>query len=431
IPAPFTVYEKIYKLEPGHFLEFYPSGRKMIKERYYHPQRNTDRSMTYEKAYQQFDILFRESVKGRLAADVPVGAFLSGGIDSSLIVRYIRELFPDMDDFHTFSIGFNEKRYDESAFSEKVSDHYRTDHHHFYFSESDICDNIDMLGQFDEPFGDSSAMAVYFLAQKTRPHVKVVLSGDGADELFGGYRRYDMFRYHSIVRKIPYGIRKSMLTLAAKGDSFLVNGMRKLIQSTFSDNYYGRIMNNFSEEQLGLLFRGTSVEEYHARNEEDLFGRMIAESGGNLYERLMHCDTMSYLPYDILTKVDMMTMAGSLESRAPFLNRKIIDLAYSLPFSVRKNKKILKHGLRHFGRGFTHRNKKGFGVPLSDWFRGRLGSIMKEHIEADTGLMEFLDIGYVKGLLERHMKGSADNHYRLWQILVFIIWLKKDREYFL
>lgn len=416
IPAPYTIYEEVFKILPGEFIKIHKN--KLYKEKYFQIEKQIPNKKEEHNAKKLNQIL-KKSVKARLVSDVPVGAFLSGGIDSTIVVKNIRELLGG-NKFHTFSIGFKEKYYDESYFSKKVSKKFNTIHHHFYFSLRDILENIHILKNLDEPFADSSSMAVYFLARKTAKYVKVVLSGDGADELFGGYYRYRMLFYSKIVKFIPKKIRFKIIELLRGYDNFYSRGIIKLLKISFEKKFYSTIMSNFNTKELNYLLKENNEEKFN------FLEKSISEGSGSIPEKIMQCDFGNYLPDDILTKVDRMCMAGSIESRTPFLNKEVIRYAFSLKAKYRKGKTILKEILaKDFSKKFIHRKKRGFGIPLDKWFRGELGFYLKNKLSSDKEWTKFLNKEYVDKLLKDHMKNKKDNHYKLWQILVFIIWIEK------
>ncbi len=425
IPAPFTAYKDVYMLEPGNLLTIDIDKWIVNREEYFDVMEVEKVNVSFKDAKTRFEELMRESIRTRLISDVPVGAFLSGGIDSSLIVKYIKET--GHKELHTFSIGFKEKKYDETPYSDMVSKKYGTIHHSFYFELQDILENIDIISTFDEPFADSSAMPMFFLAKNTSEYLKVALSGDGSDEIFGGYRRYEMFKYAQLAKRLPGFLRRQAYKKVKNRDDFYSNGLRKLLRTTFTKNYYRSIMNNFSSKELNNLFKNTSLSEENREYRHNLFINLTDKYQGNIYEKLTYCDLKTYLPYDILTKVDRMTMANSLESRAPFLDPNIIEFAFSLPWNIRRGKKILKEILADdFGKSFAYRKKKGFGIPLEIWFRGELSELLISRMKEDDNWKSYLNERYVERLIDQHRKGIRSHHYRLWQILAFILWSNKQ-----
>ena len=420
IPEPFTAYKEIFKLEAGSFLEIDLCNLNIVKEKYFKPIKRHFNGDLYN-AVRKFDEKLEKSVEEMLVSDVPVGAFLSGGIDSTLIVRSMRRL-DDKRNIHTFSVGFDEKRYDESKYSFEVSKKYKTEHHHVYFSQKDVIENIHILNHFDEPFGDSSSVALFFLAKKTSEVLKVILSGDGSDELFGGYRRYFMENRYKNIRKIPVFIRKALAVIFEKSNTFYSEGLKKLIRTSFEDDYYTAVMSNFnkreSEYTLKLDFCDMSIFDIFYKN-----------SGIKGEERFMHCDFNTYLPNDILKKVDIMTMSNSVEARAPFLSGRMIEFAFSLSPDLKRHKCIPKLSLEsEWGKDFIYRPKKGFGVPLDKWFKEDLGVFLRKIIKSSDRVDYFLKKNNVLKLLERHDKGIKNYSYELWQFLVFIMWLEKNEN---
>ncbi|MCK9225488.1 MAG: asparagine synthase (glutamine-hydrolyzing) [Candidatus Muirbacterium halophilum] len=420
IPEPFTVYKDIFKLCAGSFMEIDLNNKKINKEKYFKIKKSKN-SLNLKKSIVVFDDLLEKSVSEMLVSDVPVGAFLSGGIDSTLIVRSMRRLYKSRD-IHTFSVGFNQKKYDESIYAKKVCKKYNTIHHSIYFTEKDLIENLDIINQFDEPFGDSSSIALYFLAKKTSDILKVVLSGEGSDELFGGYRRYFMENKTIFLRKIPFFIRNIILKIIDKSDLFYLEGIKKLIKTSFEDDYYTLVMGNFNKKEfvknINLKPCNMSIFDLY-KNDLNL----------NSYEKFMDCDFNTYIPNDILVKSDRMTMLNSIESRAPFLSQKMIDFAYSLPINLKKNKIIPKSSLKsEWSNDFIFRNKQGFGVPVDSWFKEELGFILKNKILNSNNADYFIKKNNVLKMLDMHIKGIENNSYKLWQIFVFIMWLEKNEN---
>ncbi|MGM0608538.1 MAG: asparagine synthase (glutamine-hydrolyzing) [Candidatus Muiribacteriota bacterium] len=414
IPAPYTAYEGIYKLEPGFLLELDLKTDKIVKKRF----KSIEKTEKKDDNILNLKKLIRKSVKQCLVSDVPVGAFLSGGIDSTLIVREMRKILKHKQ-FHTFSVGFREKNYDESDYSYKVARKYKTIHHHFYFSCRDFLKNIDEMLYFDEPFGDSSAMPLFFLSKWTKKYVKVVLSGDGADEIFGGYRRYRANNYIKLIRILPEILRKKILNFNKKNSTFF-----RLIKASLDKDFYSSIICIFDDFEIKKLFAETEPKKSISENQTNIFSYFIQNFSGNVSEKLMYCDFNTYLPFDILKKVDMMTMRNGLESRAPFLNSEIINTGFNFNFKQRDNKRFLKEILeKEFGKKFSKRTKKGFGVPLNSWFRGELGKYLKKEMTKNSLWKNYLNYKYVNFLIDEHKSKNKDNSYKLWHILVFIKWV--------
>ncbi|PLX20030.1 MAG: hypothetical protein C0601_00290 [Candidatus Muiribacterium halophilum] len=236
-----------------------------------------------------------------------------------------------------------------------------------------------------------------------------------------------MFKYAQLAKRLPGFLRRQAYKKVKNRDDFYSNGLRKLLRTTFTKNYYRSIMNNFSSKELNNLFKNTSLSEENREYRHNLFINLTDKYQGNIYEKLTYCDLKTYLPYDILTKVDRMTMANSLESRAPFLDPNIIEFAFSLPWNIRRGKKILKEILADdFGKSFAYRKKKGFGIPLEIWFRGELSELLISRMKEDDNWKSYLNERYVERLIDQHRKGIRSHHYRLWQILAFILWSNKQ-----
>ena len=425
IPAPFTIYSEIKKLPQGCFLRL-DLKKHTVEIKKFHKIKILKSKKNYNIS--DFIKIFNFSVKKRLTSDVEVGAFLSGGIDSTLVVREMRDIMKNKK-FHTFSIGFNEKEFDESNYSYEVSRKYNTIHHHYYFSVKDVCDNLEIISHFDEPFGDSSAMPVMFLSKKISEYVKVVLSGDGADELFGGYHRYRVFHYFYLLKLIPDFLKKIIVFLTSESAIPLLRRVNRILKYNKVEELYADLMGNFNSEEIANLFRKTQMESININHENRIIQKNIVRCNGDILDRIMYSDFYTYLPYDILTKVDMMTMKSGVESRAPFLSKKIIKFAFDLPVSFKKNKKILKNMLKsEFDDKFIYRSKQGFAIPVDRWFREELGNVLKKLLLENKEWKKYLNSDYIDFLFNEHINFKKSNGRKLWQIMVFVLWAENEKS---
>jgi len=362
---------------------------------------------------------------------VPLGAFLSCGVDSSAVVGMMARA--SSRPFKTFSIGFDEPEFDELEHARTVARHFGTEHHEFVVRPDGLAILDDLVTHFDEPFADSSAIPTWYVSQIARRHVTVVLSGDGGDELFGGYDRYLPHpRVAAFDRLAVPGLRRTAalvwphLPHGARGKNFLRHvardaGGRYLDSITFFQTYERRAL--FTPEVRSAL--SSDAEATLARH-FDRFGALPHES------RMMRFDFETYLPEDVLVKVDRMSMAHSIESRVPLLDNRVIDFAASLPsrFKIRegRRKHILKETLRPLlPSGILARRKQGFGIPLGTWFRGGVTNLFSEVLESPRARQRgYFEPSFVSRLLREHLAGQRDHTLRLWQLLVFELW---HREY--
>lgn len=416
VPDPHTIYENVHKLLPGHSLTVTGSGVR--QRRYWEPV------FAAEPGKPHFDVIVEEiralaadAVRHRLISDVPLGAFLSGGVDSSSVVAFMARNANSR--VKTFSIGFSVKEFDELPFAHLVTQRYQTDHHEEIVA-FDIQETLrQVVQQFDEPFGDSSAIPTMHLARLTRRHVTVALSGDGADELFGGYRRY----FHEVVeerlrRRIPGWVRRSVLPGLSQHYYRL-----KSLATDIGDTYF----------TTQTAFRNENILAAHLR--ETLGGYTSRASFRERFQPLRHLsplqqlqavDLQTYLPGDIMVKVDRATMANSLECRSPWLDYRLGELACRLPERFKLRGEVGKHVFKqammpYIPREIITRPKMGFSVPLGEWFRTSLKSAFEEKVLGTAGAAYFSYPEVIR-LWEQHQAGRYDWSRRLWNLLMLCLW---------
>jgi asparagine synthase (glutamine-hydrolysing) len=438
VPSPDTIFEGIKKLPPAHYLLYDRNGNIRI-ERYWKLNFNS-RQKTHADV-QEFSDLIRteleESVKLRLISDVPLGAFLSGGIDSSLVVGVMAELSGRP--VKTFSIGFEEKEFDELSYARMVSDRFGTEHHEFLVKPDAIEILPKLVWHYNEPFADSSAIPTYYVANVTKDYVKVVLTGDAGDENFAGYRRYLFSIWVAFLTKVPEKVRKDVIPPFLRiFSSFHVkeaklNRLADFLEMLTADqerNYLEQIkvFNAKEKDDIYVEDFRKSVEEI---NPLDFLLNKFEESGTNDFlERLLYVDMISYLPEDLLVKMDIATMANSLEARVPFLDHKFMECVAGIPPHLKlkgtKTKFVLKAAFKDFLPEVIFKRKKmGFGVPVSRWFRKEL----KEYVYEILLDPKTLNRGYFKRkaierLLDDHISLRYNHSSRIWALLVLEIWFR-------
>jgi asparagine synthase (glutamine-hydrolysing) len=454
IPAPHSVYRRVRKLPPGHLLELRPGVNAAVALRPYWSifdaisrGRAAPLDVGDDEAVDQLEALLRDAVGQQMVADVPLGAFLSGGIDSSTIVALMQA--QSSSPVKTFTIGFNEEGFDEAVYAKAVAHHLGTEHTELYVPASDALDLVPRLaGVFDEPFADSSQIPTFLVSQLARRQVTVSLSGDGGDELFCGYSRYA--RAHEVwssVGWLPRPIRGAMAAAIRSVPPRAWNFIGAPLQAMAP----GRLCNvgDKAHKLATLIDHGDPMSFYRSFvshwQSPDRIVRGAAEPpyldglirAGNAQlefrEAMMMLDTISYLPNDILTKVDRAAMAVSLETRVPLLDHRVVEFAWRLPLRLkarnRTNKWILRQVLdRHVPRELIDRPKKGFSVPLAQWLRGPL----RDWAEAllDEGRLRregYFDVPAVRQQWQQHLSGQRDWQYRLWNVLMFQSWLDRPR----
>lgn len=431
IPAPHSIYDGIFKLPPGTSCEIASQNQRTAKPVAYWRMfdavstgKANPFSGSIDEAVDELERLLRDSVRMRMVADVPVGAFLSGGIDSSAVVALMQA--ESSQQVRTFSIGFHEQQYNEAGYAKAVADHLRTEHVEYYVTADEARDVIPHLPTlYDEPFADSSQIPTHLVSRITREHVTVSLSGDGGDELFGGYNRYA--HCERIWRKVGW-LPRSMRALAASLLQFAVpwrgDGARRLLRMPHAQAAYTWLNTHWKDPEdivLGATLPPAAFND---------FGQWGVRS--SFIEQMMHLDAITYLPDDILTKVDRASMAVSLEARVPLLDHRVVEFAWSLPLAMKVRDGQTKFPLRdvlrrHVPDELFERPKVGFGVPIADWLRGPLRdwaeSLLSENRLGQEG---FFDATRIRRRWNDHLEGASDWHYWLWDVLMFQAWLESQ-----
>ena len=439
VPDPKSIYQHIHKLAPGHWMRVDSNG---IQQHQY-----WDVSFASKDSRSQCDIenelyaLLEDSVRIRMVSDVPLGAFLSGGVDSSAIVGLMASNSADR--VTTCSVGFNSKEYDEVNEASRLAGSFNTDHHEFTVSDNVEDSLLEIASWFDEPFSDPSFVPTFFVSQLARKKVTVALSGDGGDENFAGYSKYLTDQTENSLRAcIPGALRRSVLP-----------GMSRLL-GTWRTSYARRgasLLNTLSVEPdqgfaLSNSFFNESLWDQLVANQLKIESRQYdpAELSRSLYHkadtdqhlsRLLYVDLKSYLPGDILVKVDRMSMANSLETRAPLLDYRLVEFAARLPpdFKLRgrESKFILKQSVsKLLPPEVLKRRKKGFSVPLAQWLREEIRELSNQYLFAsNSGLSQFFDINILRQTWDAHQSGSHDYSSELWSLLMFELWWQRHNQY--
>ena len=425
-PRDGSIFKSIRKLPPGHLLTW-RDGAVTIDQFWRLPAEEPFGGSEADAVRGLREVL-TDAVRSHMISDVPLGAFLSGGIDSSLVVGLMSEVSGAR--VKTFSIGFEEPVFDELDHARRVADHFGTDHHEFVVKPDGVAILDRLVSHFDEPFADSSAIPTWYVSEMARRHVTVVLSGDGGDELFGGYDRYlphprvvAFDRYsHGALRRVA-AIASARLPNGVRGKNFLRHvGRGEQGRYLDSIQFFG------AEEKRSLLtpefqraLSGHDSETRIARH-FDRFARLPWPS------QMMRFDAETYLPEDILTKVDRMSMAHSIESRVPLLDNEVIRFAAALPAALKIKNGRRKHVLKEVAgtllpEDIVNRRKQGFGVPLGIWFRGNLRELFADTLLSPASLQRgYFQPAFVRRIVEEHLSGRRDHTLRLWQLVVFEKW---------
>lgn len=465
IPAPYTIYRDIHKLMPGTLLrvdqalaqasvtadaltaraEVFWSARTVVERSV------ADRlDLSDTEAVAELDRTLRDAVALRMEADVPLGAFLSGGVDSSLVVALMQT--QSARPVQTFTIGFHEDGYDEARHAADVARHLGTDHHELYVTAQDALDVVPQLSaMFDEPFSDSSQIPTYLVSRMARQQVMVSLSGDGGDELFSGYRRYFLAeRLWRSIQRLPAPLRHGLAhalraapglwaellqlgtpllpsNLRVKHPREKVGRMAELLSTPSFDALYLGLVSHWGAPASLVL--GTSGEPLTALTDPRRQANLDSST-----ERMMFHDLTSYLTDDILAKVDRASMAVSLEARVPLLDHRVVELAWRLPIGQKvrggQGKWLLRRVLdQYVPKALMARPKQGFGVPIDQWLRGPLRNwaeaLLNEQRLREDG---YFDVAPIRRMWANHLAGRVNEHYRLWDVLMFQAWLENQRR---
>lgn len=448
VPAPQSIYEHIYKLEPGTYLSLsnakisnlplsqsYWSASHIAQQGHNNPLQLTD-----SEAIQETEKLLSSIVKSRMISDVPIGAFLSGGIDSSLITALMQKNSSQA--IKTFTIGFPDQDYNEAVHAHAIANYLKTDHTELFVDAHQALDVIPKLPIiYDEPFADSSAIPTFLISQLTRQHVTVCLSGDGGDELFGGYNRYLLGKtLGNTINFVPYPLRLVLqkLLLAVSSPSMetwlrytkipmLSNKLHKLsgvIAAKSTAEVYQHLISQWLNPQEIVKEISSAINQPF----------LEALGKANVIKKMMLNDTIFYLPDDIMVKVDRAGMAVSLENRAPFLDHQLYEWAWQLPHHLkirnRTTKWLLREVLaRHIPRSLFERPKMGFSIPLDAWLREPLRDWASSLLDKQTMQAQgFLDYAPILKKWDEHVSGKRNWQYPLWTVLMFQAWLAHEKE---
>jgi len=438
VPSPLTIFEGIKKLPPAHYLLYDLSGKVKI-EKYWNlefvPIQKS--SADLNEWCDRIRSGLEESVKLRLISDVPLGAFLSGGVDSSLVVGIMAKL--SHQPVKTFSIGFEEKEFDELEFGRLVSKHFSTEHHEFVVRPNAIEILPELVWYYNEPFADSSAIPTYYVAKMTKGFVKVVLTGDAGDENFAGYPRYLRSKWVASFTKIPEKIRRDWMPPVLRMGASLhwrektfnrLADFLEVLSSNQARNYAEQIKIFNAKERNGVY----SQEMAHALERIDPLDYLVEKyeeiETGDLLNKLLYLDIHSYLPEDLLVKMDIATMANSLEARVPFLDHRLMELIAQIPSQFKLNgsraKFILKRAYSDFlPPGILKRKKMGFGVPISRWIRKDLKNYVYDVLlDSKTLQRGYFRKEGIERLLEDHLSLRHDHSAKIWSLLFLEVWFR-------
>jgi len=432
VPSPFSAFKGIRKIQPAHYM-IVKDGRLQI-ERYWRLSYRNTCSGSEEELSQELLVKLKKAVDSRLISDVPLGAFLSGGIDSSVIVAIMAKL--GVGPLKTFSIGFEQSEYNELPYARLIANRYGTDHQEFVVSPkaSEIFPKL--IWHYNEPFGDSSAIPSFYLSQMTRQHVTVALNGDGGDENLAGYDRYlasKLGRYYDSLPDICQRILQltgDCLPERGKAKSILGKAKRFLaLLGERPESRYAHLMSHFFASLKSQVCTDEFLLETNlADSEKFIFEAFEGSDAPDLVDATLDVDVNTYLPEDLLVKVDIATMAYGLEARSPFLDHEFMEFCASLPSHMklrgRTKKFILKLALSELlPKEIINRPKMGFGVPIDHWFRHELKEMAYDILLSSRTIQRgYFHEKVIKQLLDEHVSGVRNWHYQLWNLLVLELW---------
>lgn len=423
IPDPYSIFNEIKKLRAGHSFVFDLNTHTFTEKTYWDIDYKGEKAYkgTFEEAVNELDHTLKDAVKLRLFADVPVGIFLSGGVDSSVVAALATKSTNSK--VKTFSVKFNEKGFDESLYAQQVADHLQTDHHVIECNYEEGKSLIKNFCHFyDEPFSDSSAIPSMLLAKHTREKVTVALSGDAGDESFIGYHRYNWIRKGQKINMLPLFFRKFCASILNLSSNYRLKIIAKALTYKNTDDVYLASMTN-----LDFSWIKTNVDVYDL---EEI--KYLKHKKKNLFERISDFDLKTYLIWDINTKVDRATMAFSLEARAPLLDYRVVEFARSLPtsfkFKGKNQKRILKEVLyKYVPKHIFDRPKSGFSMPFAEWFKTDLKDfVLTELSDENLNNIPCIEPEIISAYIKQHMDGSWNRFTIIWQVLVLKQWLDNN-----
>ena len=438
IPAPQTGFSRIYKLPPAHWLEVDVASGKCEPriQRYWKLNHSSKQNLSESDAADALREKLTEAVKLRMISDVPLGAFLSGGIDSSIVVGLMAKL--STTPVKTFSIGFEEDEYNELDHARRIANRWNTDHHEMMVRPDALSILPKLVRHYGEPYGDSSCIPTFYVSQITRSHVTVALNGDGGDESFAGYERYLGNKLADSFQKIPGNripikVAQKLLPDSVNPKS-RVRSLKRFLSAAILPpaRRYGQWIGVFCEEEKDRLYTADFKATRNGNRPNQWFDSLFASAKDlDPIDAAMAVDIDSYLPYDLLVKVDITSMSNALEARSPFLDHEVMELAASLPVNLKLKQGNAKYLLKHAFADLlppenVNRRKMGFGVPVGKWFRGELSAFLKDSLlSKEARERGYFDPAEVTRMVQDHLRGSADYGPSLWNLLMLELWHKE------
>jgi asparagine synthase (glutamine-hydrolysing) len=436
IPAPLTAFKQIRKLEPGHWLRW--KNGKIETQRYWLPDFSHKIKISEQDAIEETTRILRESTKLRMISEVPLGAFLSGGVDSSIVVALMAQ--ESSQPVKTFSIGFEEQDFSELKYAKRVAEHVGAEYNEFVVRPNALEILPTLVEHYGEPYADSSAIPTYYVSKETRKYVTVALNGDGGDESFAGYERYTAMQMAETYKRIPKFLRKALIE-----SSVNLLPTSELKRSRFRDakrflqaanlpktERYFRWMSTFNRDAKLDLYTKDFAAAVFDHNPSAYMDRWFAKANGSgILDAALLTDQMTYLPNDLLVKVDIASMANSLEARSPFLDHKLIEFAATLPEELKtrrfQTKSLLKKvAARLVPKEVIYRRKMGFGVPIGKWFREDLKDFVRSVLLSEKSLTRgIVKREIIEKYVNEHTNGERDHAFQLWTLLMLELWFQR------
>ena len=436
VPAPQTAYKQIRKLEPGHWLRW--KNGKIETKRYWQPDFSKKIKISQEEAEEETLRILRESTEMRMISEVPLGAFLSGGVDSSIVVALMAQA--SSKPVKTFSIGFEEQGFSELKYAKKVAEYVGAEYHEFIVKPDALEVLPTLIEHYGEPYADSSAIPTYYVAKETRKYVTVALNGDGGDESFAGYERHAAMRLAELYRKFPAFARKlfveTPINLIPTDEikKSRVRDVQRFLKAASlpTTERYFRWMSTFDRNAKKELYTKEFTQTVAEQNPSNFLDVWFEKANGaGIVDTTLLTDQMTYLPNDLLVKVDIATMANSLEGRSPFLDHNVIEFAASLPENIKMKRIETKSLLKKVAAKLVppevvYRRKMGFGVPVGDWFRGNMKSFVRERLLSEKSLNRGIaKPEAIKRFVDEHTNSERDHTFQIWTLLMLELWFQR------
>ncbi len=435
IPAPQTAFKNIRKLKPGHWLRW--KNGEIETKRYWLPEFSNKIITTQKEAEKETLEILREAVKLRLISEVPLGAFLSGGVDSSVVVALMAQ--ESSKPVKTFSIGFEEQDYSELKYAKQVANHVGAEYNEFIVKPDALEVLPKLVQHYGEPYADSSAIPTYYVSKETRKFVTVALNGDGGDESFAGYERYVAMRIAEVYHSFPKNIRKYFIEKLvnslpnSQAKKSRIRDAKRFLEAASlpKAQRYFRWMSTFYSDAKSELYTDDFVNNLSETSSIKILEKWFDESNGlGILDKTLLTDQMTYLPNDLLVKVDIASMANSLEARSPLLDHKVIEFAASLPEKVKmrrfETKSLLKKiGAKLVPKDVIYRRKMGFGVPIGNWFRNEMKDFIREILLSETSFKRGIAKPEIlKKYIDDHTSLKKDYAPQIWTLLMLELWFQ-------